>query len=130
MSVNDYLRITNGANIRSTPGSNPVILQLMPQGLYGVITTDGTILVPFGKYDYIDDNFNHGIARVKRGKGSNGVLSSNCKWGIIDTNGNELIPVIYDNAWQDKNKPNILYLESEGEKTEQAIPVLSNMNSQ
>ena len=115
MSINDYLRITRNATILSEKDSNPVVLVQKPQGLYGVITKEGEIVIPFGKYDYIDV-FCLGIARVKNGKGSNGVLSSNSKWGIIDTEGNELIPVIYDNIWNYKKGPyTSLRLELGGE---------------
>lgn len=116
MSKNDYLRITHGARIISMHGSNPVVLELKPQGLYGVITTEGEIVVPFGKYDYIDV-FCLGVARVKIGNGSNGVLSSNCKWGIIDTSGNELLPVIYDNIWNYKKGPYTTLRLERGQET-------------
>ena len=92
MSYNDYIRITKGAKFISKPGDNPIVLQL-PQGLYGVITIDGSIVVPFGKYDLIEE-FCLGVSRVKIGKDTNGIIDSNCKWGIIDTNGDELLPVI------------------------------------
>ena len=103
MSVNDYIRIIQGATIISKEGDNPVVVEL-PQGLYGVVTTDGDIIVPFGKYDWIDQ-YCLGITRVKIGKRSNGMKKSKCKWGIIDTKGNELIPLIYDNIWNYKEGP-------------------------
>ena len=128
MSVNDYLRIIRDAKIYSKPGENPVVLEL-PQGLYGVITTDGRVVVPFGKYDLIDE-FCLGIARVKIGKGSNGVKDSGCKWGIIDAEGNELLPVVYDNIWNYKTGPyDILRLELGDERTEQSISELLNPSS-
>lgn len=128
MSVNDYLRIIRDAKIYSKPGENPVVLEL-PQGIYGVITTDGRIVVPFGKYDLIDE-FCLGVARVKIGKGSNSVKDSGCKWGIIDTKGNELLPVVYDNIWNYKTGPyDILRLERGEERTEQSIKELLNSSS-
>lgn len=123
MSVNDYIRITRDAKIISKEGDNPVVLEL-PQGLYGVITTDGKIVVPFGKYDLIEE-FCLGVTRVKIGKGANGVKGSDCKWGIIDTYGNELLPVVYDNIWNYKAGPyDVLRLEKGEERTEQSISQL------
>lgn len=114
MSVNDYLRITRDAKIISKECVNPLVIEL-PQGLYGVITSDGRIIVPFGKYDLIDE-FCLGVARVKIGKESNAVKNSGCKWGLIDTEGNELLPVIYDSMWNYKAGPyDVLRLEM-GEK--------------
>lgn len=123
MSVNDYLRITRDATIISKPGDNPVVLQL-PQGLYGVVTTDGQIVVPFGKYDLIEE-FCLGVTRVKIGKGSNANKDSGCKWGIIDTRGNELLPVEYDDIWNYKAGPyDVLRLVKGEQKTEQSITQL------
>lgn len=128
MSVNDYLRITRGAKIISKEGDNPVVLEL-PQGLYGVITTGGEIVVPFGKYDLIEE-FCLGVARVKIGKGSNAVKDSGCKWGIIDTKGNELLPVVYDNIWNYKSGPyDVLRLVRGEERTEQSIAQLLQNHS-
>ena len=123
MSSNDYIRISRDAKIISKPGDNPVVLQL-PQGLYGVITTDGKIVVPFGKYDLIEE-FCLGITRVKIGKETNGVKDSDCQWGIIDTNGNELLPVEYDDIWNyKKGSYSVLRLEKQGQRTEQSIAQL------
>lgn len=128
MSYNDYIRITKGAKFISKPGDNPIVLQL-PQGLYGVITIDGSIVVPFGKYDLIEE-FCLGVSRVKIGKDTNGIIDSNCKWGIIDTNGDELLPVIYDNIWNFKKRPyNILRLEKGEERTELSIAELIRSES-
>ena len=48
---------------------------------YAVIDLDGNIVVPFGKYHYID-RYCHGIARVKKS-------GSDSAWYRIDENGNE-----------------------------------------
>ena len=123
MSASDYLRITRDAKILSQDDENPVVLQL-PQGLYGVITLDGEIVVPFGKYDLIE-RFCLGVTRVKIGKESSGNKDSNCKWGIIDTKGNELLPVIYDRIWNYKKGPyDILRLERGESRYEQSIKQL------
>ena len=65
---------------------------------YGVIDMDGNIIVPFGKYDYID-GFDKGFARVKIGKQTNGQIGSHCKWGIINEHGEEVLPAEYDDIW-------------------------------
>ena len=123
MSASDYLRITHNATIFSQEGDNPVVLQL-PQGLFGVITLNGEIVVPFGKYDLIE-RYCLGVTRVKIGKGSSGNKDSNCKWGIIDTKGNELFPVVYDRIWNYKQGPyDILRLEKGEERYEQSIKQL------
>lgn len=117
MSRNDYLRIASNAKILSKPGDNPVVMQL-PQGLYGVITCEGNIVVPFGKYDLIEE-FCLGITRVKKGKVTNGIKNSYSKWGIIDTAGRELLSVIYDDIWN--SKLGRLRLEKDGNKVEISI---------
>ena len=128
MSVNDFLRITCNAKIISKQGDNPVVLEL-PQGLYGVITLEGKIVVPFGKYDLIEE-FCFGITRVKIGKRTNGINSSDCKWGIIDTNGDELLPVVYDNIWNHKNGPcDSIHLERNEESTKISIAQLLGNSS-
>lgn len=64
---------------------------------YAVLNTDGKEVVPFGKYSWID-GFDNGLARVignvtnKQNKNSN-------KWGLIDENGKEVLPLEYDNIW-------------------------------
>ena len=65
---------------------------------YGVIDLNGNVIVPFGKYDYID-GFDRGFARVKLGKRTNGQIGSNCKWGIINEHGEEVLPAEYDDIW-------------------------------
>lgn len=65
---------------------------------YGVLTTDGEEIIPFGKYDWID-GFDNGVARVKVGTISNGIKNSVNKWGLIDEAGNEILPIEYDNIW-------------------------------
>lgn len=125
MSYNDFLRLTRNAKILSKQGDNPVVLEL-PQGLYGVITCEGEVIVPFGKYDLIEE-FCLGITRVKVGKETNGLKNSGCKWGIIDVKGNELLPVIYDNIWNYKAGPyETLILERGEERTELSISQLLN----
>lgn len=95
---------------------------------WGVIDLDGNIIVPYGKYAWID-GFDHGLARV-RSSGrlvysnslraiitSNRVVVGNedcnsynavqsdlkpelyCKWGLINKNGEEVLPLEYEEIW-------------------------------
>lgn len=96
---------------------------------YGVTDFWGNVIVPFGKYAWID-GFDQGLARVRtygRSLSPDNVLSF-CsakqifitdraeierliredyknhpevfqKWGIIDENGKEVLPAEYDNIW-------------------------------
>lgn len=63
---------------------------------YAVLTADGEEIVPFGKYSWID-GFDKGLARVKKNK--DGLANTKDKWGLIDEEGNEVLPVEYDNIW-------------------------------
>lgn len=65
---------------------------------YAVLNIDGTEVVPFGKYSWID-GFDKGLARVKFGNVTNGQNENGNKWGLIDENGKEVLPLDYDNIW-------------------------------
>lgn len=65
---------------------------------WGICDLEGTVIVPFGKYDWID-GFEQGLARVKIGQESNALANNSNKWGIINTSGEEVLPVVYDNIW-------------------------------
>lgn len=64
---------------------------------WGVTDLEDNIIVPFGKYDWID-GFDHGFARVKIGQQPNNLISSN-KWGIINEAGEEVLKPVYDSVW-------------------------------
>jgi len=93
---------------------------------WGVTDLLGNIIVPFGKYGWID-GFDHGLARVKSFSGTSripldsehGAFGSpeRPKWGIINEAGEEVIPLEYDNIWNflGKNRENTR-LEKDGEK--------------
>ncbi|WP_294920627.1 WG repeat-containing protein [uncultured Prevotella sp.] len=66
--------------------------------VYAVLNIDGTEVVPYGKYSWID-GFDNGLARVKIGNVTNGEKDNECKWGLIDENGKEILPMEYDNIW-------------------------------
>ncbi len=60
--------------------------------LYGVFNTDGNEIVPFGKYKYIS-GFDNGLAIVTT------TAENSQKKGLIDENGVEVLPTIYDDIW-------------------------------
>lgn len=65
---------------------------------YAVLNIDGTEVVPYGKYNYID-GFDKGLARVKIGNVTNGQKENGNKWGLINENGDEVLPIEYDDMW-------------------------------
>ncbi len=96
---------------------------------YGVTDLNGNIIVPFGKYAWID-GFDKGLARV-HGYGITKTKNGEChsytvpffifdenndiianpnwnkeeqevpaKWGIINEKGEEVLPMEYDNIWK------------------------------
>ena len=67
-------------------------------GAYAVLSENDEIIIQYGKYDWID-GFEKGLARVKLGHESNAIANNSNKWGIINMNGEEVLPVVYDNIW-------------------------------
>ena len=89
-------------------------------GQWAVTTLTGQIIVPFGKYDWID-SFDEatGWARVKIGKAASSVQNNSNRWGIIDKEGNEILPVEYKKVWNFKDKGRTsTAVETEGERLE------------
>lgn len=62
---------------------------------YGYINKDNKLIVPFDLYSWCDPQFVCGYARVVR---YNTIIGKD-EWGIIDTNGNVIIPIKYDKIW-------------------------------
>lgn len=65
---------------------------------YAVLNTDGTEVVPYGKYSWID-GFDNGLARVRIGNVTNGQKENGNKWGMINENGKVVLPLEYDDIW-------------------------------
>ena len=65
---------------------------------YAVLNIDGKEVVPFGKYNWMD-GFDNGLARVRIGNVTNGQIQNGSKWGLIDENGKEVLPLEYDSIW-------------------------------
>ena len=67
---------------------------------YAYINIFNVVVVPFGKYIWIDPYFICGYARVK----GYSVLEDREYWGIINTMGFLIIPLEYDNIWTIKEE--------------------------
>ena len=109
---------------------------VVERGEYGVVSSEGIIIVPFGKYKWID-KFDNGLARVKT-KGvapcalfvadSDGLHDTEeylkahpekrAKWGIINESGEEVLKPEYDSVWNfwGKNRWSIT-VEKDGRET-------------
>lgn len=59
----------------------------------GVVTVEGEIIVPFGKYGWIGSFREDGTAPVRDGKRSSS--KKDAKWGTIDKHGEEVVPLHY-----------------------------------
>ena len=59
---------------------------------WSIVDLEGNVIVPFGKYDWID-GFDHGLARVNK------LCPDGKKWGIINMSGEEVLPLEYDSVW-------------------------------
>ena len=82
----------------------PVITIKDSSNRYSVVDADGNTIVPYGYYLYISP-FRYGLARVKTGDrfmgqrvfdGSLPEEALEYKWGIIDSNGKEVVLPVYD----------------------------------
>lgn len=83
-----------------------VIVKCNNKHQYAVVDVQGNVIVPFGKFGWIE-NFNRGYARVKSFGGNvrevtidGQKLLELPQWGIIDTKGNVVVPVEYDEIWK------------------------------
>lgn len=72
---------------------------------WGVVDDNNNEIVPFGKYSWID-TFDSGLARVNNkimkesAKDSGIFIQVGANWGIINANGEEVLPVEYDSVWK------------------------------
>lgn len=80
---------------------------ILKDGHYFVVDKDNNYIVPPGKYDYIDGFDTCGLARVKI-DGKADIFapekSTYDRWGLIDTEGNEVLPLEYSEIWSFFNK--------------------------
>jgi hypothetical protein len=80
---------------------------ILKEDKWSVIDRNNNYVVPPGKYDYIDGFDKCGLARVKI-NGKTHIFdpekSTRDRWGIIDTKGNEVLPLVYSEIWNFYNK--------------------------
>ena len=80
---------------------------ILKDGHYYVVDHNNNYIVPPGKYDYIDGFDKCGLARVKiDGKEdlNDSEKSTYDKWGLIDSKGDEVLPLEYSEIWSFYNK--------------------------
>jgi len=97
----EYLQITPSLEEQSQ-SSTPILFTVQRKdGQYAIITQAGDIIVNYGKYAYIDGIDSHGLVRVKIKKSFADINSSiGYKFGIINKQGKEILPIAYDNIWR------------------------------
>ncbi|MBD5338369.1 MAG: WG repeat-containing protein [Bacteroides sp.] len=61
-------------------------------GQYEVMSVDGKVIIPKGKYAWID-SFDSGLSRVYVGD------CDKKRWGIVDSRGNIILPLKYSDIW-------------------------------
>lgn len=77
---------------------NVTVVELC-NGEWGVVdVAKRQVIVPFGKYDWISE-FDYGLARVRKGNDNYWDTPNGNKWGIINMEGEEVVPVEYDKIW-------------------------------
>ena len=74
--------------IKRDLNNNPMFSNLGVDELYGLVNAQGEFVVTLGIYDTISPFYDNGLAAV----------SKNGKYGFIDTSGQIIIPLIYDNT--------------------------------
>lgn len=82
---------------------------------HGVINSKGVEIVPFGKYKWID-GFDHGLSRVNLYFNNNEHKIVVKKWGIINSEGEEVVPVEYDEIWNFYDKERITTIAFKNKK--------------
>ena len=77
---------------------NVTVVELC-NGEWGVVdVAKRQVIVPFGKYNWISE-CDYGLARVRKGKDNYWDTPNGNKWGIINMEGEEVVPVEYDKIW-------------------------------
>ena len=80
---------------------------ILNDGHYYVVDKENNYIVPPGRYDYIDGFDKCGLARVKIDEKVDFIdpsKSTKDRWGIIDTKGNEVLPLVYSEILNFYNK--------------------------
>ena len=68
-------------------------------GALGLLDMDGNVIIPFGKYSFIDE-FEKGLARVRVSSKYDCDPNRAGKWGIINEKGKEVLPAEFDDIWK------------------------------
>ena len=77
------------------------------ESLQGLITPTGDLITPI-KYKWIS-NVEYGLLRVITEERNGGEIIK--KWGLIDSQGNEVLPIIYDRISPIKNDGQTVYAD-------------------
>jgi hypothetical protein len=96
------------ASIRYSPDKSLFTLEDFDKG-YCVVDRSGNLIVPYGVYQIID-GFTHGYARAKK----------NGKWGLINSTGDVVLPMEWDDIWSFYEKPGLTYttISKHGEQSQ------------
>ena len=83
------------------------LVTILNDGHYYVVDKENNYIVPPERYNYIDGFDKCGLARVKKDGKEDFIdpsKSTKDRWGIIDTKGNEVLELKYDEIWGFYNK--------------------------
>ena len=97
----------------SLSSDRKVVSIMTSDGLWGAINWKREMIVPQGKYSWVDV-FRDGLARVKGGKDTNGKILADTRWGLIDIEGKEILPPIYSDL---QIKDDMIYVEQNNKTT-------------
>lgn len=102
---------------------------------FAVVDEQGEIIVPFGTFAWID-KFNRGYARVKSFNEPFRKISIDGKdfwegpqWGIIDSKGNIVVPVEYDEIWALKDGYDRMVLYKDPDKPRYSDNILDALTN-
>lgn len=96
----------------SLSSDRKVVSIMTSDGCWGAINWKRDVIVPQGKYSWVDV-FRDGLARVKGGRETNGKISADTRWGLVDIEGKELLQPINSNMQIMDDK---VYVEQNGKK--------------
>ena len=93
------------------------IITLKKGDSWGVMDCYGTIIIPFGKYTWID-GFYCGYVRARHGKITNGQKDNDANWCLIDYCGKEIYSNCYDIYFDKVRKVVKIKQEFNGQETQ------------
>lgn len=107
------------------PSTDKSLYTVERDGKHGVVNRNAEQVIPLGVYDWID-GFHKGYARVYNYVDEDGEKVK--KWGLIDTSGNIIVPLVYSNIWNFYNR-DYSSIVVEMNKKQECIPFSSFTNS-